>query len=207
MVDFPVDLSQFTAVAGDLGNELNINTLPCPLTIKAEVHTTADTDSGHIDEVFTHSLATTLGGPTLSFMGGLSRTQPGTIVESRMAPVAKALVFRVLSLAGLALAVFAFLFVLRNSRQAQALAIPMMEEEALRAKRKHKGVIVDVSELPATGAGEVVIPINSVDELVRTADALLKPVLHQAQADKHTYCVIDGAIRYQYISQPEDGGS
>jgi len=207
VLDFPVDLTQFTEVAAVLGKELNINTLPCDLTIKAEVHTTADTDSAHIDEVFTHSLATTLGGPTLRFTGGLSRTQPGTIVESRIATVAKAWVFRVLSLAGLALVVFGFLFVLRNSRQAQALAISGVEEEALRAKRKHKGVIVDVSELPLTGAGEVVIPIGSVDDLVRTADALLKPVLHQAEADKHTYCVIDGAIRYQYTSQPEDSGT
>jgi hypothetical protein len=74
-----------------------------------------------------------------------------------------------------------------------------VEEEALGAKKKHKGVIVDVGELPPTRAGEIIIPIGSVDELVRTADALLKPVLHQAEADKHTYCVIDGVIRYQYI--------
>jgi len=207
VVDFPVDLSQFLEVAGALASELNINTLPCPLNIKAQVHTTGDTDSGHIDEVFTHSLATTLGGPTLSFTGGLSRTQPGTIVENRMATVANAWMYRALSLVGLALAVFALLFVLRNSRQAEALVISGMEEEALQAKRKHKGVIVDVCELPATGAKEVVIRIGSLDELVRTADALLKPVLHQAEADKHTYCVIDGAVRYQYISQPEDSGT
>jgi hypothetical protein len=207
VVDFPVDLTQFSEVADVLGKELNVNTLPCDLTIKAEVHTTADTDSGNIDEVFTHSLAATLGGSTLSFTGGLSRTQPGTIVENRMSPVANTWVFRGLSLAGLGLAVFAFLFVLRNSRQAKALVISGMEEEALQAKKKHKGVIVDVSKLPATGAGEAVIPIGSVDELVRTADALLKPVLHQAESDKHTYCVIDGAIRYQYISQPEGSGS
>jgi hypothetical protein len=204
VVDFPVDLSQFTEVAAALANELNVNTLPCPLTIKAEVHTTGDTDSGHIDEVFTHSLATTLGGPTLSFTGGLSKRQPGTIEESRMALLPNAWVFRLLSLAGLALVVFGFLFVLRNSRQAQALAISRIEEEALRAKRKHRNVIVDVAELPPTGAGEVAIPIASVDELVRIADALLKPVLHHAELDKHTYCVIDSAVRYQYISQPED---
>jgi hypothetical protein len=205
VIDFPLDLSQFTEVASALGTELNVNTLPCDLTIEAVVHTTGDTDSAHhIDEVFSQSLATKLGGPTLSFTGDLSRTQPGTIVENRMTPVANAWVFRVLSLVGLALVVFGFLFVLRNSRQAKALTISTVEEEALQAKRKHKGVIVDVTELPTTGAKEVVIPIGSVDELVRTADALLKPVLHQAEADKHTYCIIDGAIRYQYISQPED---
>jgi threonine/homoserine/homoserine lactone efflux protein len=205
VIDFPLDLSQFTEVASALGTELNVNTLPCDLTIEAVVHTTGDTDSAHhIDEVFSQSLATKLGGPTLSFTGDLSRTQPGTTVENRMTPVANAWVFRVLSLVGVAFVVLAFLFVLRNSRQAKALTISRVEEEALQAKRKYKGVIVDVAELPTTGAKEVVITVGSVDEVVRTADALLKPVLHQAEADKHTYCVIDGAIRYQHVSQPED---
>ncbi len=201
VIDFPVDLTQFTEVARTLGSELGVNTLPCDLTIKAVVHTTADTDSGHIDDVFTHSLAAKLGGPTVTFTGSLSRRQPGTIEESGMALVPSALVFRVLSLAGLALVVFGFLFVLRNSRQAAALAISRVEEEALRAKRKHKNVIVEVSELPPGKAEETVIPMESIDEIVKTADALLKPVLHQVEADKHTYCVIDGLTRYQYISQ------
>jgi hypothetical protein len=108
-------------------------------------------------------------------------------------------VFRIVSLVGLVLVAFALLFVLRNSRHAQAVAISSMEEEALRAKRKHKGVIVDVAELPPAGVGEVVIPIGSVDELVTIADALLKPVLYHAGADKHTYCVIDGGMRYLHV--------
>jgi hypothetical protein len=65
-------------------------------------------------------------------------------------------------------------------------------------------VIVDVGELPLTRIEEAVIPIGSVNELVGIADALLKPVLHHAEADRHTYCVIDGSVRYEYISQAED---
>jgi hypothetical protein len=198
-VDFPIDIGKFNKVTDTLRDELGFGASSYDLTIQAVVHTTADTDSGRIDEVFTHSLEGKLGGSTLSFTGSLAKKQPSTIQESRMVPVGKAWVFRVLSLVGLALVVFGFVFVLRNSRQAQAVAISRVEEEALRARKKHKGVIVDVGELPPAGPGEVIIPIGSVDELVRTADALLKPVLHQAEADKHTYCVIDGAIRYQYI--------
>jgi hypothetical protein len=119
-------------------------------------------------------------------------------------PVANTWVFRGLSLAGLVLVVFALLFVLRNSRQVPVVAISRAEEEALRAKRKHKGVIVDVGELPPAGAGETVIPIGSVDELVGIADALLKPVLHHARADKHTYCVIDGVVRYLYVAEAQE---
>jgi hypothetical protein len=28
-------------------------------------------------------------------------------------------------------------------------------------------------------------------------------VLHKAEKDKHTYCVFDGATRYEYVSQPK----
>ena len=169
------------------------------LAIQATVHTTGDTESGRIDKTVTHSLQGQLGMTTFTLKGSLASQQPGAIVENRMVPVGGTWVFRALSLAGLVLVVFTLLFVLRNSRQAQAVAISGLEEEALRAKRKHKGVIVDVGELPPAGAGETIIPIGSVDELVGIADALLKPVLHHAAADKHTYCVIDGSARYVYV--------
>lgn len=199
VVNFPVDIKVFNAMTNTLRSELGFGAATYDLTIQAVVHTTGDTASGHIDQVFTHSLQGELGTTTFTLKGNLGKQQPGAIVENTMVSVGKTTVFRVLSLVGLALVVFGFVFVLRNSRQAQAVAISRMEEEALRAKKKHKGVIVDVGELPPTGAGETVVPIGSVDELVRTADALLKPVLHHAEADRHTYCVIDGAIRYQYI--------
>jgi len=202
VVDFPVDIKAFDAMANTLRSELGFGAATYDLTIQAVVHTTGNIDSEHIDQVFTHSLQGKLGMTTFTLAGNLGKQQPGIIVENTMVPVGKTWVYRALSLAGLALAVFALLFVLRNRRQAQAIAISSMEEEALRAKRKHKGVIVDVGELPPIGAGEAVIPINSVDELVRTADALLKPVLHHAEADKHTYCIIDSGVRYLYVIKP-----
>jgi len=199
VVDFPINIRTFSTVANTLRSELGIGAMSYDLTIQATVHTTGDIDSGHIDQTFTQSLKGQLGTTTFTLQGNLAKQQPGTIVEYTTVPINKTWVFRGLSLVGMVLAVFALLFVLRNYRRAQVVAIPSMEEEALRAKRKHKGVIVDVGELPPIGAGEMVIPISSVEELVSTADALLKPVLHHAQADKHTYCVIDGGVRYLYI--------
>lgn len=199
MVDFPVDIEAFQTFTETLRTELGLGAASYDLIIEATVHTTGDTESGSIDEVFTHSLQGQLGMTTFTLKGDLGDRQPGAIVENRVVPVANTWVFRALSLAGLVLAVFALLFVLRNSRQAQAVAISRMEEEALRAKRKHKGVIIDVGGLPPAGAGEAVVRIGSVDALVSIADALLKPVLHHAGADKHTYCVIDGGVTYLYI--------
>jgi hypothetical protein len=203
VVDFPVDINMFNRVTDTLRTELGLGAATYDLTIRAVVHTTGDIGSQHIDQVFTHSLEGQLGMTTLTLGGNLGREQPGTIVEYNTVPVAKTWVFRGLSLAGLALAVLALLFVLVNSRQAQVVAVAGIEEEALRAKRKHKGVIVEVGELPLIEAGEKVIPIGSVDELVKTADALLKPVLHHAETDKHTYCIIDSGVRYLYVAEAQ----
>jgi hypothetical protein len=199
VADFPVDIEALHTITDTLRSELGLGAVSYDVTIQAVVHTTGDTDSGHIDEVFTHSLVGQLGSTTFTLKGDLASQQPGAIMENRTVPVGKTVVFIILSLAGLVLVVLALLFVLRNSRQAQAVAIRSMEEEALWAKRKHKGVIVDVVELPPAGAGEAVIPVGSVDELVGIADALLKPVLHHAGANKHTYCVIDGGVKYLYV--------
>jgi hypothetical protein len=175
------------------------------LTIRATVHTTGDIDSGHIDQVFTHSLQGQLGMTSFTLKGDLSKQQPGTVVESRTVPIGKTRAFRALALVGLALTLLGLLFVLRNRREAQTVPVSGMEDEALRAKKKHKGVIVDVGELPLTRMDEAIIPVGSVNELVGIADALLKPVLHRAEAARHTYCVIDGGVRYVYVSQAEDG--
>jgi hypothetical protein len=204
VVSFPIDINLFNAATNTLRTELGFGAASYDLTIEATVHTTGDIDSRHVDQVFTHSLKGQLGTTTFALKGDLSRQQPGTIVEYTMVPVGKTWVFRVLALLGLALAVFALLFVLRNRREAQMVPVFGMEEEALRAKRKHKGVIVDVHDLPPTRMGEAVIPVGSVDELVRTADALLKPVLHHTEADRHTYCIFDGGVRYVYVSQSQD---
>jgi hypothetical protein len=204
VVDFPVDIKAFDAITDTLRSELGLGAASYALTIQATVHTTGDTESGHVDEVFTHSLVGQLGSTTFTLKGDLDDQQAGAIVENRTVPVAGTWVFRILSVAGLVLVVFALLFVLRNSRQAQAVALSEMEEEALRAKRKYKGVIVDVGELPTARAGEAVIPIGSVDELVSTADALLKPVLHHAGTNKHTYCVIDGGVKYLYVIESRE---
>jgi hypothetical protein len=58
---------------------------------------------------------------------------------------------------------------------------------------------VDVKELPEVKPTETIIPLTTLDDLVRIADDLVKPVLHQAEKGRHTYCVIDSGVRYLYV--------
>ncbi len=77
----------------------------------------------------------------------------------------------------------------------------VVEEEAFRARKKHKNVIMDIVELSLAKPEEAIVPVGSLEELVKAADSLFKPVLHQTEVGRHTYCVIDGLTRYEYISE------
>ena len=67
--------------------------------------------------------------------------------------------------------------------------------------------MVDIEELPSAKPNETVIPLSSLDDLVRIADDLVKPVLHQVEEGRHIYCIVDGVVRYQYVSEPQDNRS
>jgi hypothetical protein len=77
-------------------------------------------------------------------------------------------------------------------------AIVDTEAEAARARKKYKQVMVDIEELPSVKTDETVIPLSSLEDLVRIADDLVKPVLHQAEEGRHIYCIIDSGVRYLY---------
>ena len=79
--------------------------------------------------------------------------------------------------------------------------VSWIEKEIRHAKRRHREAIVDVKEIPVAAARERVIRLGSLEELIKAADDMLKPVLHMAEAGKHTYCVVDGSMRYEYVSE------
>ena len=164
------------------------------------MHTTADTEFGPIDEVFTHTLKGELGTTTLRWDEELEKSEPGTIESTRIVTDPDEGKYRIPSLVALVLILFGSLFVVWNIIRAESV-MSWVEEEAFRARKKHKNVIVDIVELPLAKPGEAIVPVGSLDELVKAADSLLKPVLHQAEVSKHTYCVIDGLTRYEYISE------
>jgi hypothetical protein len=57
--------------------------------------------------------------------------------------------------------------------------------------------VVDIRELPSAKPSETVIPISSVDDLVKPA------VLRQAEEGRHTYCIIDSSVRYLYVVETQ----
>jgi hypothetical protein len=113
---------------------------------------------------------------------------------------------RALSAVGACSLLGLFLYFLRLYMRFKPAPLLGIEKEVQLARKKYKELIVDVEELPDIRGGETVISLSSLDDLIRTAEELLKPVLHQGEKERHTYCAIDGLVRYQYVSQLEPSG-
>jgi len=200
VLNFPVDINYFAELANVIRDEIGMGAATHDLTIEAKVHTKADTQFGPIDEVFSHTLIGSLGMTTLTWGEELEKSEEGTIEVTEYLTDPDLPAYRLWSQIVTGLLLLIFLFVLWHAIWARPV-MSKIDEEAARAKKKHKKVIVDIKELPLAEPREIVVLISSLDELIKVADNLLKPVLHQAQVGKHTYCVIDGLTRYEYISK------
>jgi hypothetical protein len=200
VLEFPVDINYFSRLTEVIREEIGMGAPTHDLTINAEVHTRAVTQFGPIDEVFTHTLRGALGTTTITWDKEVEKSEAATIAGTKIVTDPDVPKYRLWSRIAAAVLLVIFLFVTWHAIWARPV-MSKIAQEAFRAKKKHRNVIVDIAKLPAAQREQVVIPVGSLEELIKVADNLLKPVLHQAGADKHTYCVIDGLTRYEYISK------
>jgi len=198
-ISFPIDIEYFTMVIDAIGEETGVRGSSHNIVIKADVHTVARTDVGIIDEVYTQTLTGKLEGNTLMFDDELSQTQSGTISGAEIPGASEESHSRVPWIIGLVIALLALGYFAWCQTQLRAVTVSAGEAEAARARKKYKEMMVDVEELPGVKPTETIIPLNSLDDLVRIADDLVKPVLHQAEKGAHIYCIIDGGVRYLYV--------
>jgi Tfp pilus assembly protein PilO len=202
-IDFPIDIQQFLEYGETVKNEIGIGAEKYNLIIRANVQTTAQTDYGSINETFIQNISGTLSSSTLKLDQNLTRVQSGSITEN-LSTTNNVWPARIASLCGILLVVLIGYYVISESIKVAPAPLSVLEKEAIQVKKKHKDIIIDVSELPELKDQDRVIILNSLEELVKAADGLLKPVLHKAETDKHTYCVIDADFRYEYVGKIEE---
>lgn len=195
------DFSQFSDVFTTIEEETGVS-VSGNLTIQANVHTVAQTPFGTIDEEFTQTLSTTLGNDILEWEEELVESKAGAIEMSRVIPNPNKgrPIIAGLGILGMMIAVTLYAVWSYRLAKARRVRLPVIDEwaTAVRLEKKHQDIIVEVEDLPPDKLGTL-IPIDSLGELVKVADALLKPVLHKAEQDIHIYYVIDGLTRYKYV--------
>ena len=211
-VSFPLDLVHYLESLEAILAETGASAESYTLTIIANVHTVAETDFGPINEVFNQTLSTTLGGGTLEWNEELIKTQPGSIKETRLIPNPnKYLGLSVRGIRNLIFAVTGVFFLLSLFSvvlyvRFKPVKLPRIEEEALRVRKKHGERMAEATGHTPT-EGEKTISLGSMEDLIKVADELGKPIIHQAPSisgETHAYYVFDGATRYQYVSLSEE---
>jgi hypothetical protein len=197
-ISFPIDIEYFTRVIDAIGQETGVRGNSHNIVIKASVYTVALTDLGTINEVYTQTLGVKLEANTLAFDKELSGSKSGSIGGTAVAGASVG-GSRVPWIIGLVIALLALGYFGWSQTQLGVATISAGEAEVARARKKYRQMMVDVEELPGVKPTETVIPLNSLDDLVRIADDLVKPVLHREGEGAHTYCIIDSGVRYLYV--------
>ncbi|MDD4875827.1 MAG: DUF5305 family protein [Dehalococcoidales bacterium] len=204
------DLDYYSNVFSAVTNEIGA-TVPNDLVIKADVHTVAQTAYGQIDDLFSQTISTNIAGNILELKeNDLIYSQPGTITSNAMVPNPDKFMglsvrqFRItaITVSGISLILLAYLlwlnFWVKHPKPSPA---ELINKEFIKAKKKNKGVIIDISELPNTETYNTVIKLDSLNDLISTSDNLLKPIFHITEENKHTYLIIDNLTKYEYISE------
>ena len=208
IIRFPLDIGYLTDMLEAIRQETGVRLGSPILTVKAEVHTVAQTDYGPVDEVFTQTMSTSFGSGVMQWDKELVKTMSGSITTGRVVP--NSAQYMGMSVKGLrnfsvcTAGIFYVLFmvsVVQYVRLAPA-KMSLIEEEALLIRRKYGKRIAEAAGL-AQADSEESMSLDSIEDLIKVADELLKPVLHKAEKERHTYCVFDVETRYEYLLAEE----
>jgi hypothetical protein len=151
---------------------------PDNLKITANVHTVAQTGLGKVDEVDIQTLGAKLEENTLIFDEELSGSQSGSVDGAAIPGASEEGRSRAPWIIGLVVALLALGYFDWNQTQLGLAVVSAGEAEAARARKKYRRMMVDVEELHEIKPNDTVVPLSSLDDLVRIADDLVKPVLH-----------------------------
>lgn len=209
-ISFPLDVVGYLELADTIRAETGVPAKSYSVNVTADVYTVAETHFGTIDETFSQVLNGVLIGNVLEWNEELTQTEPGSIKTTQMIPNPNR--YLGLSVSGardlstILASVFGFFFLLSVVVYVRfkPAELPYVEKEARRARKKYGERMAEaISQTPIEG--EKIISLTSMEDLIKIADELGKPIVHQPPSTReqpHAYYVFDGATRYQYLLTP-----
>jgi len=205
-VNFPVDISSYSQLMSSIRTETGVSPDSYNLTITAVVHTTGTSTFGPFDETSSPSMKGTIKNNVLTWDKDVVVSKPGAIKQTvtvtnpvkilGMTAAAARTIFVVLScfFAFLLLGLAVFYFMHRGPATSAF-------DRKLQKITKTYGARIAESSGDSSSPSDKSVSLNSIEDLIKIADELGKPVVHQISgpsARVHLYYVIDGGTRYQY---------
>jgi hypothetical protein len=169
------------------------------LAVKVDVHTTAS-EPGVIDDRISAIIPIEITSSGVTVDAPTGTTKSGSLTETVVVENTARSNQMLIAMSLLFLTVLAALWAgysFWDSRRERSAVHEMWQSDSS-VMDKHKDILVDVREMPMS-EGDRVTRVDSLNELVKLADSLLKPVLHMDDDGRHTFSVIDGNTRYAYF--------
>lgn len=201
-VPYTIDFAYLNSLIEEVRKDVWLADLAPTVSLKSEVHTLASTATGPMDETFEQSISVTLDGKALQWSGNFEKSSKGSIRKTVTITNTSAQNKRLYSTIATSLLAIALLYLVVLSTQIERTHLSAAEEEARRARKKYKGIIIDVENVPGLNPDERVVSVASLEDLIGLSDSLFKPVVHKrpSAADaRHEYYVFDGATCYRYL--------
>ena len=205
--DYLVNITSVQELKKAIEDETGARVSDYNVTIRPEIHTIASNNIATIDEYFTPTIvmAFKYGTPEGNYISttGLEHIRPNEITDTRRIPIPEVINQRYASYGFSAIAISALL--------ATMWVYTKTVEPSLKPKKLMEEVIAPYEEIITESAGEptykgqiATITMKNLEDLVKVADWLGKPVLSYEKAQStlskesiRIFYVLDGTTRYE----------
>jgi len=199
----PISIATLESLANQINQEIGVSTSEYNATITTKIQIIAETSEGTINELFNPTLAIAFKRGTtegdLLIIQGLENTKTGAItqehtihrdwvINQRYGSYALTLV----ALIGLALTAWAY----SKTKPTKKEKPEKYLEEII---EPYEEIIAELTQEPIQKAPITTLTMKSMEDLVKIADSLAKPILHvEKEENKHFFYVLHETTRYEY---------
>jgi hypothetical protein len=194
----PFNRTELEALKAQIEAETGTISSNYSLEISPTFNIDANTSAGPIHQFFTPVLTINVGrtvqGTTIT-IENLQQTEAGAITQDKVSPHNDVIIERYISYAFVAIAMVGLSFSAYYYSKARKKTGQLSVDKLIAT---YEDLIVKAKESPQTPQGIIVIDVESLQELVKTAEILARPILHTANGNEHLFYVIEANTKYQY---------
>lgn len=202
-ITFPINYTYFEEIVSTINDEIGVNAGTPILNMTCSVTLSALTTPETIRESFSPLLSMPLEKNIIEFDGDLTRYQTGSLEGITLVPQPGVIEQQT---NGIIVSLISFIIIVLFAvfTASGDISVNVMEKQVKKIKKKYGEWIVEVEQLPETKKTGV-IPVKTMDDLVKISEELGKPIIHYQNSSnpdgKHVFCVLDETIQYKYVLQ------
>lgn len=196
-----INIIEVEQLVSDINQETGMYAADCNITISPNINTMAETTAGTINETFTPTLIISFKYRTEEgdhiTIDGLQHTKTGAITRTEiihqqwvMNQRYTSYIIFVVAFSGLAYTSWVFI----KTKPTKPTKPERPIEELI---EPYEEIIAEAKEL-SFRREIATIMMSSLEDLVKVADSLGKPILHSEEAQTHILYVLDGETKYEY---------